>query len=509
MYNTFIKYLALIVCSLYVYRKLLHINNKKILLVTFIPYVSLSLPIIYLLRIYIPQLSILFMVLLFAFYMNIIFKLSYNLSLIVSIISFGITYFTFTLSTILISVVGYYVFSIESKYPPNVVIMLISCITQFIITFILFRVKRLKNGMPFLHDYGSKDIIVYISVLLLLTTSFFCVQNNARLIFIIPFFFSLLCGISLFFWWRSSIKKKYIEKITSREIEELQKIIAECNIQIEQLRYHNDELSKIVHKDNKLIPAMEYAVREYLTATEYAPTTSTALTKGQELLIQLSCLTKERTGILTNYETTNKKFSQTTILSIDTLLAYMSKKAQEHGINFDVTLSRSITQLIKQTIEEADLRTLLADLIENAIIATKKSSSKNILINLDFSGDCYSIDVFDSGELFKAETLDKIGLKRTTTHAKEGGSGIGLMTVFELIKKCQASFAIEELPDNQLFTKKVSVCFDQLGEFRIKTPGNEIKKLISPHSGDIPSTSQRRIFFRQQCNSLYAPIKHQ
>ncbi len=508
MFITLIRYCSLLICSFFIYLKVLHISPKKKIYFSFVLFLTLILPVIYFLKVQIPSLILLVLVVLFALCLTIILKTQLNLSLITSVISFGIAYFIYLVASAFMSAIGYLIYLFKKEYPPFLFIMVCICGIQFLLTFMLFLIKRFKSGIPSLRDHGSNDNGAYLSILLLLAASLLNLSETEDIIFIIPVSFSILCGLSLFFWWKSSINKKYLEKIKTREMEELQKIIQESNHQIEQLRHHNDELSKIIHKDNKLIPAMEYAVREYLTVAEHAPSTSIALAKGQELLDQLADLTKERTGILANYESHNKRLPSTDIASIDTLLAYMSKKAQEYGINFDVTLSGSLTPLSKQPLDEADLRTLLADLLENAIIATKKASSRNILINLGFSNGWYSIDIFDSGAHFRAETLSNIGLKRTTTHVKEGGSGIGLMTVFELIKKCQASFIIEELSDSHLFTKKVSVFFDQLGEFRIKTSKDVIKRPISPYTSVIQNSSRKNVCSQIQGNSLYTTVEH-
>ncbi len=80
---------------------------------------------------------------------------------------------------------------------------------------------------------------------------------------------------------------------------------------------------------------------------------------------------------------------------------------------------------------------------------------------------------------FQPDTLLKIGKKRTTTHSDTGGSGIGLMTVFELIKKYNASFLIDESINNEFFAKNVSVVFDGLCEYRIKSTRPEIIKYCS------------------------------
>ncbi len=57
-------------------------------------------------------------------------------------------------------------------------------------------------------------------------------------------------------------------------------------------------------------------------------------------------------------------------------MAYMLQKAKAHGINFDLSVSGSVKYLVENVIGESDLNTLLADLIDNAIIAVKNCEKK-------------------------------------------------------------------------------------------------------------------------------------
>jgi hypothetical protein len=43
------------------------------------------------------------------------------------------------------------------------------------------------------------------------------------------------------------------------------------------------------------------------------------------------------------------------------------------------------------------------------------------------------------------------------------------MTVFQILGRYRASFEIDECLNSSLFTKRVSVCFDALGQFRVKS----------------------------------------
>ena len=474
-----IKYLLIIFFSLILYMKLLNINPNKKVYLYFLVFLLFVLPTVYLSREYIAPFSIFIIVILLAFFVNKILKSPLTLALTVSLISLAIVYSTFLLAALLISPMGC-VFDIYlDTTSSDIISMLLIGLIQFILIIILFKFKRLKNGMTFLKRSGSSDIGCYISFSILLTASFLSIREKATFVLFIPLFFTLLCGLSILFWWRSSLTRSYLNKLKENELEEMSNIINEKNIQIEKLQYHNDELSKIIHKDNKLIPSMEYTVRSYLLCAENAVSTKVLMAHGQELLLHLESVSQERKGILRDYETKNKQLPSTNLLSIDSLFSYMYQKAKENQINFDVSLTGNMDYFINNIIDESDLRTLLADLIENAIIASKVSSSKYILITMGLSDKYYSIDIFDNGEPFSEEILLNLGIKQSTTHANDGGSGIGLMTIFEIIKKSHASFDIEELQNNHLFTKKVSICFDNLNQFRIKTNRTDIRKSLS------------------------------
>lgn len=402
-----------------------------------------------------------------------------KLTLIVSIISFGSSTLSFLFATLIFYPINGFINYILHSSPSRLVSIIIICLLQFIISTIPFRFRRLKKGMPFLYDYSSSDLGFYISITLLIAVSFFGTSNTAYLIFTIPVFFTILCGISIVFWWKSSLTKRYIDKINANEKDELQKIIEEKNSQIDELKYHNNELSKIIHKDNKLIPSLELAVREYLLSAENEENHQLHITKAKELIEQLNRITLERSGILHNYEKNSKQLIPTTIQSIDHLFSYMMQKANSYDISFDLTLIGNLSNLPDKMANEEDLRTLLADLIENAIIATKAQVNKRILVQIREEDASYSINIYDSGFPFSVEVLKNIGIKRTTTHPNEGGSGIGLMTTYELIRKYEASLEIEEYQEGDLFTKRVSIVFDHFNQYRIKSFRKVIIEFLS------------------------------
>ena len=107
------------------------------------------------------------------------------------------------------------------------------------------------------------------------------------------------------------------------------------------------------------------------------------------------------------------------------------------------------------------MKTLLADLIENAVIAVATCDNKKILVTIGLIDDCYEISVDDSGIPFDSEVLRDLGTKQITTYAGEGGSGIGMMTTFEILREFDASITVSDgIADLYPLTKRVTIRFD-------------------------------------------------
>ena len=105
-------------------------------------------------------------------------------------------------------------------------------------------------------------------------------------------------------------------------------------------------------------------------------------------------------------------------------------------------------------------------MLENALISTVHNKGERIFLLMEKEQEDFRIEIWDSGDKFSKDVLYYIGKKRFTTHKSEGGSGIGLMVTWELLKKYQASIIIDEenSPDN-FFTKKVIIRFDRKNNY--------------------------------------------
>jgi len=471
----FFKYFTIIMCSFYAYAKLLNLNiDKKQIAIEVALSFFLSV-FTYCLKLYIPPLNIPVIVVILIVFLTLSTKTKLELCITTTMISFGISYLFFYFVAFIFAMI--FTLTKVSFSTDNINIYVVCvCSTQSLFFHLLFKFKRLKSGMPFLRSKGDSNTGVFISMLLLCGVTIFKSPNNFKFIFVIPVVLIFLCGVFILFWWRGKLTKTYIDRLRADELHNLEEIIQDKDAKIENLKKENDVLAKLIHRDNKLIPAMELAVKEYLAFYEEDGTK--AREKGRELITQIEKTYGERSGIIKEYQADSGKLPLTNVQSVDSLMKYMYNKARENDVLLELILSGSVTYMIENIISDSDLKTLLADLIENAIIATKKAENKRILVSIGISSGYYLISVLDSGIPFEVDTIVNLGLKKATTHADDGGSGIGLLTIFQILKTHHASLVIEELSDNSIYTKRLSVKFDGLDQYIVKTARyNEIEAI--------------------------------
>ena len=464
------RFFLLALCCFYCYIKLLNYKPsvKKILLA--FPVSAVISLIVYVVYMHLTPLSIMALVLLVAAANRLAFRESFNINITFSIIASAISALFYAISSLVIGLLLYYSFpSIKNDRNTDVFVTVILLLFTFILLLLCFRIKRFRHGISFLKHKITGDIGVIISFTLLLITSVAYSKsitgNNIYYVFLLLAFI----GILLILWWRKRITGNYVERVRIRNMEAMENEIIQQQTEIEALKANNDELAKIIHRDNKLIPAIELAVRELMKSDA-----DSKEEKSAGLLAQLKLLTSERKGIITDYEKKTKTLPKTGIVSVDAMLRYLLCKANDANVNFDFIMNGNIRLLIDEIISGEDFNTLLADLAENSIIACNGCKPANVLVNIDTNDLIPRLDVFDSGIMFEPSTLANIGLHKITTHAKTGGSGIGMMTTWELLQKYKASLQIDETVQNDLYSKKVSIYFDKLCEYRIKTTRPEV-----------------------------------
>lgn len=471
MFVATIKYLAIIYASIYAFVHILNIGLSKKQVLYHIVFSILTSVLVAYTRAIIPQYTYLLIINLMIIFTHFIYRNPLYITIISCIISLAISCLI-SIITIIINVFFYMTINMFI-YETDVLHISTFAFMHIFAISLIFKIKRLKNGMPFIKNLHHNDTGIIIGLASITFISLFTPQRaETNYIMIIPLIILIFSGFYIIAWWRQRITQKYSSKLQEREVNTLKYEISEMKSKIEYLRQQNESLSKIIHKDNKLIPAMELAISQLISL--FTNNTNTNVTKqADQILAQLKIMSLQRKGIVESYEAYNHSFPLTSIITIDSLLMLMEKKSSEHSIEYKVNIDCDFNFLKDNKSLENDLLTLLADLIENAVIATKDSETKHILINFLYDG-CFVVEIYDSGNPFPGEVIEYIGIKRTTTHKKSGGSGIGLMTSYKLLQKHSASLIIEELYDDSKYKKKICILFNNINQIIIRTNHSDI-----------------------------------
>ena len=405
-------------------------------------------------------------------------------------ISFGISFCVFTFSSMLITGLLIYPIYKVNPYPQTLFITLIGLLQSLLIR-LIFKYKRFKSGMPFLLSstfvnvgtiLGLFSINVYIFAQSHPSSE--CMTRSIRLWSLILILFILL------HWWQSQLTKAYRKRLAQLELESLRTELEQKTALLKKLETQNEEMGRLIHKDNKLIPSMEHAVSTYLASgfTDIALQQA----QGEALLSDLKEFSEARRGILSTFAPISAPKYNTGIPSLDAILVYMYQKAQVHGIRFYAAATPESIAALPPALTTEKLVHMLSDLLENAIIATKTSTEKQIQVQIYLANGLFTIEVADTGCSFEPATLISFGLEKASTHLTEGGSGIGLLDIWKIKEETKASIHIHEYEAGAPFSKKLFITFDKKNKYVIHTwRDKELSPLVN--RGDIVILPQEQI----------------
>lgn len=328
----------------------------------------------------------------------------------------------------------------------------------------IFKIKRLRYGITFLpkninNEYIDLLILNISAILLFLGVEMWDSNDKTAGIITIQI---LIYAIIMFITIKKSLNLYYKQKMLIKELEETKTELNSKNKEIEELEKENLTFKKRSHSLIHQQKSLEYKIQQMMMQTEISKE------QAGEVKARLEKIAEE-----IYKEKENIELDKTGITEIDDILKYMQSECNKNKIEFILKLSGNIHQMINNAVSKEDLEILLADHIKNAIIAINHTENINRTIMVKFGkiDSIYSINIYDSGAEFELETLDNLGKKPSTTHAEEGGTGMGFMNTFETLEKYKASLTIEEYnkPSKDNYTKLISIKFDNKNEFKIKS----------------------------------------
>ncbi len=474
-----IRYFFLTICANYVIYKTLNASHSHFLISSAIIACIVS-GFAALFSNYSPFSRILIMLLATYILVFLYFKLNPIISITITFISYGFSYlFLFIAGTIIC--IPLIILYNDAQLIPYTCIELPIGILQSIGIYFLFQNIQFQMGInkiirTRLSYYGATISLILISFIIFVTNNKELSNRFTRAISII-----LLLSVSYFllYYWRRRITQTYLESMRRLETLNYENAIADKDIHIKELEDQNAYLGRIIHKYRKTIPAIELSVMELLQNTEGLDATELKQ-KAESLQIQLDEIHAERDCMFDNYQKQTIASTQTGLHTVDAMLALMEKRAKQDWIRYKMEIAPDIKELSMNSIKETDLLHLLGDLIENAIHAVNATDTKDILIHLGRLNNCLLLEVSDSGVPFDIHTYQKWGNEAYTTHTEDGGSGTGLIDIWNIKKKYKASLYIYEYKTNtNVYTKKISFLFDGKNHFLLKTyRDKEIKKSL-------------------------------
>ena len=392
---------------------------------------------------------------------TIIFKISirerFTYSLLVTMTSLSINYIIFSISAFIAYNIVL-IFKIREIYTG---LFLILC-TYLIFIYVFIRIKRFKNGFAFLQK-NTKNEYIDILVLDISIVIIFCIiiiSNYDKLLTRGIVVGLIIFSIIMFITIQKSLQLYYKQKLQEREVEGIKEELKQKNKEIEELEKENLKLNKKNHSIAHKQKSLEYELKQMALNNQ--------IEDKNHLKDKIENLSKEMQN-----ETVSIELTKTNIDEIDSMLKYMQSECIKNKIEFELQINGNIHHMVNTYIGKEDLEILIADLIKNAIIAIKHSENinKSILVRLGLIDGFYSLYVYDSGIEFEIDTLINLGIKPSTTHADDGGTGMGLMNIFDTLKKSKASLIIDEYgkPVEDNFTKVIKIIFDNRNEYKIES----------------------------------------
>lgn len=395
-------------------------------------------------------------------------------SIIINGLSLSINYCIYLISLI-IDFILYKVIEINSEYINFIIIFII----YIIILNKILKLKKIKYGINFFKENKNNNLfdIIVSNISMIIIFSFIAFINSDIPIKGNTFIFLIIFSIIMFITIQKSLQLYYKQKLQQKELEETKEELEKAKHEISELEKENLNFSKKSHSIAHKQKALEYKLNQLLLNNEIAEE------------IDIKDRIKEISKQIQNEDTTIE-LTKTNIEEIDDMLKYMQSECEKNKINFELQVNGNIHHMVNKFIAKENLEILLADHIKNAIIAINYSENINrsILVKLGLIDGLYSIYIYDTGIEFEIKTLKNLGQVPSTTHADNGGTGMGFMNTFDTLNKYKASIIINEYgkPSKDNYTKYIAIKFDNKNEYKISSyRAEEIEKKVKENSNMI------------------------
>lgn len=433
------------------------------------------------LKLYCPALSYILPALTFFSFSLFFFRVAVRECFFLSVMIYGMNFIIFEIALLLLAIISYLFGFPKTNTIIFQIIVAALCILPLLL-YCLTHIKKFERSLSVLHSrvivaigFIVSCLFIFVMTIEQISINTFSYRRLFRMLLI------SLSAVILVLWWRRQIARSYREKLRLLEVETLRASMRDMEQYIAKLEEDNKRMGHIIHKDNRIVTAMADSVIEFLSRADELPEEA-LIAKGKALAQELTNMQDARQALFTDRATLPDSIPQTGFLGIDALISYMTKEAARHHISLKFHFQPSFFTSAKPKMEESDLVHLISDLLENAVIATTHANGSSMELSMLMIKGIPTLSLSDSGIPFAIDTYLKFGLAKASTHLEEGGSGIGLMDIWQLKTACRASLSIEEYPAGEKFTKRISLLFDRKNRYII----------VSPRAKEITAAQTRR-----------------
>ena len=461
-----IKLYFIIMFSYYVFSKVINIKqtNKKILFFSLLSSMIISICTIKVKSEIDSYFSSLILIILLVLVNRVNFKKNIIDTIVISIISFGISYLIFMISVSIAFIPGA-IFKIDNDYIALAIILTF----YFLLMYKTFKIRKIKNGIAFLQKKVEDTFfnILILNIGIMIIFLFMIIEDNLIIKMRKPLILFIMLSVSMFITIKQSFDLYYKQNLLNKDLEETKQELENKTKDVERLEKEILKSSKARHSLVHRQEVLQYQLDELMNMS------SNSKEDKSKLREELESISKE---VYKNPE--KVELTKTGILSIDKRLEYMQSQCIKNNIEFELQVIDNIHHMKNYLIEEKDLEMLLADHIKDAIIAINSSDNDNrsILVRIGKIDGVYSLYIYDSGIEFTKEVLEKLGKEPITTHRDNGGTGMGFMNTFDTLNKTKASLIINQIGPPRLdnYTKAVIFKFDNKNEFWVKSYNEEM-----------------------------------
>lgn len=353
------------------------------------------------------------------------------------------------------------VYIVDNMFLINVVGFIFLGIIQNLLLFGLFKLKLLRNGISFDNGGMFAMLLNVANVLCIFAGLMLNLEFSLEAVFELGEFAVTVSGITILFLWRKNSIDGYTRQQAGVERAVVEQSVEAFGRQTYLLERENGLLGKIIHRDNKIIPAavmtVAAAIKKYRDPELY------------EILGGVKRYGAERALDLAAFRA-RPQLAKTNVAMIDSILCNLQLAAYERGITLDTEVYGDVSGWFENGgPDKTSVNVLLSYLGDNAVISAGKKQDGRVKIVIGrqgFSG-AY-IAVYDNGAPFNESVISAMGVARITTRKNEGGNGYGLQTLFETVRRYEASFTLDELCGDG-YAKCLEVRFDRRRAVTLRT----------------------------------------